>query len=378
MRWTLHGPRALILSATAGLAVLLGSGIRHLEAQGKGGKDDKPPLVIEKQGSLFAGGTVITTPGTFDPTNPTTAGQTLHADHVYTRYEIPPNARNLPLVMWHGCLSTAWESTPDDREGYESIFVRRGWSVYIIDQPRQGRSGKSSEGITIVPTPGDQLSFSSFRFGVWPNFFPGSLFPQGAASLDHFFRQGGAVHGPNNTNVSTDAVAALFARIGPGILVTHSASGVPGLLTAMKSPNIKGMVAYEPSSYIFPEGEVPPALPLSNGVLLSPGGTVPLSEFMKLTRFPIQMILGDNVPTSPNPVIALDNWRVRLNYLREMIRLINKYGGDATLLHLPEIGIHGNTHFAFTDLNNVQIADLMSKYLHEKGLDKRKDKEKDD
>jgi hypothetical protein len=48
---------------------------------------------------------------------------------------------------------------------------------------------------------------------------------------------------------------------------------------------------------------------------------------------------------------------------------VNKHGGDVTVVHLPEIGIKGNTHFPFSDLNNVQIADLVSKYLAEKGLD---------
>ena len=35
--------------------------------------------------------------------------------------------------------------------------------------------------------------------------------------------------------------------------------------------------------------------------------------------------------------------------------------------HLPEIGIRGNTHFPFSDLNNLEIADLMYEFL-EKGL----------
>jgi len=47
-------------------------------------------------------------------------------------------------------------------------------------------------------------------------------------------------------------------------------------------------------------------------------------------------------------------------------------GGDATLVHLPEIGIRGNTHFPFSDLNNQQIADLMSRFLAKKGLDLRR------
>jgi hypothetical protein len=34
-----------------------------------------------------------------------------------------------------------------------------------------------------------------------------------------------------------------------------------------------------------------------------------------------------------------------------------------------QIGIRGNTHFPFSDLNNVQIADLMSAFLTAKHLD---------
>ena len=55
---------------------------------------------------------------------------------------------------------------------------------------------------------------------------------------------------------------------------------------------------------------------------------------------------------------------------------VNRHGGDATVLQLPSLGLHGNTHFAFSDLNNVQVADLLSHYLHEKGLDRGKGKEK--
>jgi len=48
---------------------------------------------------------------------------------------------------------------------------------------------------------------------------------------------------------------------------------------------------------------------------------------------------------------------------------VNRHGGDVTVVHLPERGIHGNTHFAFADLNNVHIADEVSKFLSDKGLD---------
>jgi hypothetical protein len=53
------------------------------------------------------------------------------------------------------------------------------------------------------------------------------------------------------------------------------------------------------------------------------------------------------------------------------VATLKAHGGDAEVLVLPEIGVFGNTHFAFSDLNNVKIADLLSQYLHTKGLDRR-------
>jgi hypothetical protein len=54
-----------------------------------------------------------------------------------------------------------------------------------------------------------------------------------------------------------------------------------------------------------------------------------------------------------------------------MVEAIRRHGGDAVNVMLPEIGIRGNTHFPMLDLNNVRIADLLSKFLSEKRLDRR-------
>ncbi|WP_168226758.1 hypothetical protein [Rhodoferax sediminis] len=59
------------------------------------------------------------------------------------QYQIPVNACKLPLVLGHGGGGTGrvWETTPDGCEGYQTIFLRRGFPVYIVDSPRGGRSG---------------------------------------------------------------------------------------------------------------------------------------------------------------------------------------------------------------------------------------------
>lgn len=80
---------------------------------------DDGPLIIARRGSFAAGGTVLTSPGTFDPTITGGPGQTLHGDHVYCQFEVPMRPRTLPLVMWHGSgqMGKTWESTTDGREG---------------------------------------------------------------------------------------------------------------------------------------------------------------------------------------------------------------------------------------------------------------------
>ena len=63
-------------------------------------------------------------------------------------------------------------------------------------------------------------------------------------------------------------------------------------------------------------------------------------------------------------------WRPRLAMARLWADAFNRRGGESTVVHLPEAGIRGNTHFPFSDLNNLEVADLMSKFLSQKRLDR--------
>jgi hypothetical protein len=127
-------------------------------------------------------------------------------------------------------------------------------------------------------------------------------------------------------------------------------------------------VSYEPGSgFPFPEGEVPAAIESSSGPLQP--AAVPKDEFMKLTKIPIIIYYGDNIPAKPDRNPGTDGWRARLAMARLWRDAVNRNGGDVTVVHLPEVGIKGNTHFPFSDLNNIEIANLMSKWLKEKKLD---------
>ena len=160
-------------------------------------------------------------------------------------------------------------------------------------------------------------------------------------------------------------VGALAAT--PGVEAQLLSHGGPGWYTAMKNDKVKAIVAFEPgSSFVFPEKELPAPMPSAFDTLK--GEPVPMEQFMALTKIPILIIYGDNIPDKPVAMPAQDSWRVRLVMAREWRDVVNKHGGDVTVTHLPEVGIKGNTHFPFSDLNNVQIADLVSQFLKEKDL----------
>lgn len=341
--------------------------------------EDKP-IVLKTMGSMFFGGTVQTLPN----------GETFHGDHGYAQFYIPQNARTYPLIMWHGIGQSGrtYESTPDGREGYMAILPRRDWPVYIIDQPRRGRAGYTASKVDMtnaVPTITSESGvWDAFRNGLWltpekPYFFPVSQFPKTPDAVDQFFRQqtpdtGAEPRTEEYYKFMGGTMAQLLKQTGPAVLITHSNSGKYGWFSGMASPeNIKAIVAYEPGQCVFPEDEVLPELPYKNELAnqrLQPI-RVPRAEFMKLTKIPIMVVYGDNIAAEPNEIFNVDVWRLSKERAREFVEVINKNGGDAKLVVLPELGIKGNTHAPFADLNNLEIAKILESFLHEKGLDGR-------
>lgn len=331
---------------------------------------DPAALVLRAQGSFAIGGVVVTSPGTFDPLHPSPDGGTLHGDHASVFYQVPVDARPMPLVFWHGAGQSArtWGTTPDGREGFQNLFLRRRFPVYLLDQPRRGDAGRTTVAATISTATDDQIWFGMFRIGRWPDFFPGLQFSRSPESLDQFFRAMTPNTGPFDAELSARAVAALFDKLGPAVLITHSQGGGPGWLTVTRSANVRAVASYEPGSgFVFPEGEVPAPMPSLTGAL--EGVAIPLDQFMALTKIPIVIYYGDNIPVEPSPVPGLDNWRVRLAMARRWRDTVNRHGGDVTVVHLPELGIRGNTHFPFSDTNNLEIANLLSHFLADKHLD---------
>ncbi|MBX3620393.1 MAG: alpha/beta fold hydrolase [Rhizobacter sp.] len=315
----------------------------------------KQPIVLESTGAFEVGGKVIS--------NPADPKQTLSCDHGYVEYFIPAKRRQTGLIFWHSSSTKVWENRWDGGEGYKSIFLRKRYPVYLWDGPRVGRANWSCEPIHYKPEYFDQRNFLAWRFG--PSFGkwnPGVQFPTNdpqaweqatRARYDEFDTLANAL-------LQAEAGGQAIDKIGPVVAVTNSAGGWRALLSALKARtgNLKGLISYENPGYVFPEGEgVPPAPQAPFGP-----NSVPLSEFKKLTRFPMQMVFGDNASTHPS-------WSVHLKNTRTFCELVNKHGGDCEVLLLPDVGLRGNSHIPFADMNNDAVADEMTKWLHRKGLD---------
>ena len=341
------------------------------------------PLTIERQGSFFVGGRLVTAAGTYDGTTspaPPNPGQAFWVDQMYVQYQVPVNARKLPLILVHGGGGTGrvWESTPDGREGFQTIFLRRGYAVYIVDAPRGGRSGfagftgelgRLDEKQQIVPSttfrPGRELAWTRWRLGPsYPEVFPVQAFPM--AAVDQFLMHVRPVVS-DDPEIVSKALVALLERIGPAILVTHSNAGLWGWLAAARSDKVRGVVSYEPG-FVFPKDEMPAPVPLFKGTQAS-GSPVSAQEFTNLTKIPVQVVFGDNIPKTPVPDLAIDGRRASVATSTVFADALSKQGGRASVLLLPDVGLFGNSHFMYSDLNNVQVADQLSAFLEKHGLD---------
>jgi pimeloyl-ACP methyl ester carboxylesterase len=371
------GRRALLRAAVIGAAA---SALTKRVLKARPASASHRQLIVDEQGSFTVGGRAIQSPGVYDPTKPplpfTKEGQTFWINAMYVQYQIPPNPRKLPIVMWHGggLSGRTWETTPDaGRDGFLSIFMRRGYPVYIIDQPGHGRSGFASatrvvgNGVVgndvLTQNIGLQQSWQRDRLGPdWPEFWPDSQFPREA--VFEYFSQ--SIPGGDVSDDIPTIAAQLFDRIGPAILLTHSASGELGWRTAIKSPNVKAIIALEGTRYLFPSSAVPPT---TQGSMLPV--VVPPADFQRLTQIPIQVVFGDHIPTTPTTVQLYDLWRLIESQAHTFVEAVNDNGGDASVLSLPSRGLRGNTHFSMQDRNNEAVADLLSEFLASKGLDAR-------
>ena len=335
------------------------------------------PISLRTMGSFAFGGSVIYRDD----------GTTFHGDHGYAQYYIPAQARHLPIVMWHGIGQSGktYESTPDGREGFQSLLPRDDYAVYLEDQPRRGRAGYTAARMqqTQIPTVTSEAGvWQAFRNGPWvagseAHVFANSAFPLSPTAVEQFFRQQTPDTGEEPATAEYrkfmgQTGAALFDCIGDGILMTHSASGQYGWEIAMASDEVKAVIAFEPGACAFPESNPPEDIEIGIDLVkqrLAPR-LVSDADFNKLLDKPILIIFGDNIATEvQTESFNAEVWRVARLRAQQFVAQINALGGDAQLIDLPSLGLKGNTHAPFADTNNQEVLKVVTDFLAYKGLD---------
>jgi hypothetical protein len=315
------------------------------------------PLTIAAQGSFFVGGETRSLPS---PTPGTGfGGGEITVNQMYVQYQVPRRGdRHVPIVMVHGCClsSKTWETTPDGRMGWDEYFVRNDRSVYLADQVSRARSGFDPTVIASVKTGASppsalpdiisashQIGWTVFRFGPsYPEAYPDGQFP--IEAVDELYKQmipdlNALLPNPNPTWTN---MAALAVQLNGAVLMGHSESGFFPQEAALIDPSgIEGMISIEQQCR----------------------ADLSAADIGVLAKIPTLMIFGDHLDdAAPGGIV---NWQTSFDGCQDFVDRINEAGGDAQMMHLPQLGIQGNSHMLMQDRNNLEVADLIIEWLDE-------------
>lgn len=323
-------------------------------------------IAVAKQGMFSSGGTV-TEPvaGEFDATtnwlDATRAGNTAHVDHANVLYQIPETETELPMVFLHGYGQSrmGWMTTPDGRDGWSTLFLKKGHSVFLVDQPRRGEAGSTaamtndsldtwSEDSKEYKA-GDQAWYTHFRIGRGtPNRYDGSQFPAGDEAQNQFLRQMTPNTGSFDLAVNKAALDEVLSDVKDmtgkkSIYVTHSQGCSVGF--QVDTENVAALVAIEPGSA--------PAV-----------GSEQYNKLLE-AKIPVVFYYGDYIDNGPEDIQSTSFWKGARDSAVAFAEAYNAAGGNCTVVNLPDEGMTGNSHFLFQEMNNAQIADHLEKWIQE-------------
>ena len=318
------------------------------------------PIVLRDMGSFHVGGRdveitgkpvkeIVFTPGGV-PAKIDLNG-TYAVESMYVQYFLPENRRGaVPLLMWHGggLTGVSYETTPDGREGWMNYFIKQGWDVYNSDAVERGRAGwamrrtfsrasrcfsprrilSSASASGRAPAPGA-------RDPAQRKLMPNSQFP--VEAYDNFVKQA-VPRWTTTDDAIIRAYIALVDKVCPCVILFHSQAGQFGFKVAQARPDkVKAIVAVESA------------------------GAGNIERAPALKAIPILMLFGDAIDKD-------SRWVTYRKIDTEYAAAVRAGGGSVDVVQLPGIGIKGNSHMLIMDKNNWEIADLIQKWLTEKGL----------
>ncbi|WP_424140755.1 alpha/beta hydrolase [Roseomonas chloroacetimidivorans] len=341
------------------------------------------PLVLADQGFFWVGVTRQE-----QPYGLAAGGQ------MFVQYQIPAERRHaLPVVMVHGGGGQGLDylGTPDGRPGWATFFLRQGYAVYVVDRTALGRSPYHPDLHGPLGQP-PSYGFMRNRF-VAPELVPESYpqarlhtqWPGGAEIGDRVLDQFMAGQGPSIADLARVHAdmrrcgAELLDRIGPAVLITHSAGGPFGWLVADARPSlVRAILAVEPQGPAFAET---PGGVLSWGLTATPLAFDPPAdapedlarELRKAPRPDLQDCLVQAEPARCLPnlqnipvavVTAEASWKAQQDH--GVVDFLRQAGVPAEHLRLEEHGLHGNGHMMMIERNSDEIAALLARWIERK------------
>ncbi|KAG6375082.1 Alpha/Beta hydrolase protein [Boletus reticuloceps] len=307
----------------------------------------------------------------------------VHHGQMYVEHLTPARVtRRFPVLFIHGngMTGTSWLNTPDGRPGWSDYFLNEGYEVYIVDQPARGRSAWQPEVDGATSTFTTRTIESRFtatkEHGLWPQAtlhtqWPGSG-SRGDPIFDAFYRSvvPGLTSAVEMSELMKVAGSALLDKIGPAVVVTHSQSGYLGWILGDARPNlVKGIVALEPNGPPFrnaifmrnparvfgltdiPLTFNPPVLATSD---LRPFAVFEGENYTSLQQsFPPRRL----VHLAQIPVLLVTSEAgYHAVYEDFTVQFLQEAGVNVTHIRLESVGIRGNGHMFFMELNSDQIA----------------------
>lgn len=266
---------------------------------------------------------------------------TIHVGQMFVQYLEPAELRYpVPIVLVHGGGGQMLHYMGlGGMSGWAHHLVQAGYKVYLVDRPGHGRPPYHPDALgPIGPlVTYDLLTRDASLSARGPNRqWPGTTGDVGDPLIDQLMAAANSAIGDPDVaeTVWRESGAALMDRIGPAILMTHSAGGSFGWLVANERPNlVRAVVSFE-------------------GVPAPVVGTAarPARDLPNLKNLPVMYLIADRSPTF-RPLGP------------PLIEALTRLGARAELVDLRERGILGNSHFAMFEHNRRQVLDIVRAWI---------------
>ena len=314
-------------------------------------------------------------------------GGSLPRGQMYVEWEKPDEVRHPhPVVLIHGGGGQGLDylGTPDGSPDWAQLLVQEGYEVYVVDRPGHGRSPHHPDvlGPMGPPAPSEVLmeifapSMHAEAHTQWPG---------GRGTDSETVRAFMAGSGPMLADMAQMhgleqvRMVELLEKVGPAVVVCHSAGGPAGYLAADARPGlVKALVAIETLGPPFmsrpgmgsldwglaaaPMTYDPPAAEVSDLALEvhQTEGPIPMTlqadpprRLASLAQVPIAVV------TSPCSPFAL--------FDGHLTAFLEQAGCTVDLIRLAERGLEGNGHGMMLERNNAEVLQLILDWVREQG-----------